>query len=518
MKKYMKWGLTTLALVFLTACGHRGMHGHHESMHHNREREERYETETNIDALDKMREENKNPLPIPELLENKSEVEGQAEFDLKVQNGTYEFIEGYEAETLGYNGDYLGPIIKVNRGDHVKINVDNELAEETTVHWHGLAIPGEIDGGPHQVIEPKGNWQPEFTVDQPAATAWFHPHVMGITGLQVYKGLAGLFYIEDEVSKDLPIPKEHGVNDIPLIVQDKRFTEGGQIPYDLNMMDLMDGFMGDTVLVNGAIEPVLVVRSELVRFRLLNGSNARDYEFSFEGNETFYQIASDGGFLEESLEMDHLELAPGERAEILVDFSGYADNDQLAFRDEYGDLMQIEVVETDDKQKADVPKELVDIEDYDENDVVRSREFMMSGMGRMVAINGKQMDMDRIDEEVKLGELEEWVIKNDPSVMGGMGHMRNRRRRSENNRRGMHMGMGADVPHPFHIHGTQFRVIERNGETPPENEQGWKDTVMLRADEEVKVLVKFDVEGLFMYHCHILEHEDSGMMGQFSVK
>lgn len=258
----------------------------------------------------------------------------------------------------------------------------------------------------------------------------------------------------------------------------------------------MDGFKGDTVLVNGAIAPELDVKSEVVRLRLLNGSNARSYDFNFSDNRAFHQIASDGGFLKNSIEMREVSLAPAERAEILVDFREYSGGDQVILRDGDYEVMRINIVE-EAQQLSGIPEKLVDIVPYDRNDVVRTREFVMSGMGPVVAINGKQMDMDRIDETLNLNELEEWVVTNESS---GMGMMR------------------GDTPHPFHVHGVQFQVIERNGGEPPLNEQGWKDTVMVERGEEVRLLAKFKKEGLFMYHCHILEHEDAGMMGQFLVE
>ena len=441
------------------------------------------------------KKENSNKLLIPQLLKDKDAEEGKAEFDLKVQYGKKEFIKGYEANTLGYNGDYLGPIIRVNKGDEVKINVTNTLDEPTTVHWHGLEVPAEMDGGPHQIVVPNTTWSPYFTIDQPAATLWYHPHLLHKTGEQVYKGLAGLIYIEDEDSKSLDIPKEHGVNDIPLIIQDKRFTNDGELSYDLNMRDLMNGFLGDTVLINGAINPELDVKNEVIRLRLLNGSNARSYEFNFSDNTKFHQISSDGGFLEESIEMNKVSLAPAERAEILVDFSAYNIGDKIILKDDDYNLMTINVVGSGNRNKS-IPKKLVEITDYDKNEVVNRREFVMSGMGSMVTINGKQMNMDIIDEKLKLNELEEWVITNESQGMGMMN----------------------SIPHPFHVHGVQFQVLERNGENPPLNERGWKDTIMVNNGEEVKILAVFKNKGLFMYHCHILEHEDSGMMGQFLVE
>ena len=436
-----------------------------------------------------------NKLPIPPLLEDKNPEEGKAEFDLKVQYGKTEFIKGYEANTLGYNGNYLGPVIRVNKGDDVKININNTLDEPTTVHWHGLEVAGEMDGGPHQVVDPNTTWEPYFTIDQPAATLWYHPHFLHKTGEQVYKGLAGLFYIDDESSERLDIPKEYGVNDIPLVIQDKRFTNNGNIPYDLDMRDMMNGFLGDTVIINGALNPQLDVKSEVIRLRLLNGSNARTYELNFSENNEFYQIASDGGFLEESVKMNVVSLAPAERAEILLDLSDYNVGDKITLRDANYNLMTINIVE-DNNKDIDIPKKLVEIDDYNKDEIVRSREFVMSGMGPMVTINGKQMNMDRIDEKLNLNELEEWVIRNESSGMGMM----------------------HSTPHPFHVHGAQFQVIERDGGAPPLNERGWKDTVMVDNGEEVKILAKFRKKGLFMYHCHILEHEDSGMMGQFLVE
>ena len=450
--------------------------------------------------MDNSEKQNVNKLPIPPLLEDKNAEEGKVEFDLIVQYGKTEFIDGYEADTLGYNGNYLGPVIRVNKGDDVKINVNNTLDEATTVHWHGLEVIGEMDGGPHQVIAPRTTWEPYFTIDQPAATLWYHPHLLHQTGEQVYKGLAGLFYIEDENSKRLDIPKTYGVNDIPLVVQDKRFTSNGNIPYNLSMSDLMNGFLGDTIIINGAINPELDVKNEVIRLRLLNGSNARTYEFNFSQNTRFYQIASDGGFLEERIEMNVVKLAPGERAEILLDLSDYNIVDKITLRDGNYNLMTINII-GESTESITIPKKLVEIDDYNKDEIVRSRKFVMSGMGPMVTINGKQMNMDRIDEILKLDELEEWII-NDSSGMGGMGHMR----------------MMNSTPHPFHIHAVQFRIIERNGQEPPLNERGWKDTVLVDKGEEVRVLVKFRKAGLFMYHCHILEHEDSGMMGQFLVE
>ncbi|NLB20706.1 MAG: multicopper oxidase domain-containing protein, partial [Clostridium sp.] len=194
-------------------------------------------------------------LPIPVLLEDENSEEGVADFTLNATEGFTDFYENSITPTMGYNGTFLGPVIKVKKGDQVNMHVNNELSDSTSVHWHGLEVEGPKDGGPRQVIEKGETWNPSFTIEQPAATLWFHPHVMGTTATQVYHGLAGMMIVEDDVSEELNIPKEYGVNDIPLILQDRSFNQDGSFYYGTSMM--MDGMLGDTQLVNGAITPNL---------------------------------------------------------------------------------------------------------------------------------------------------------------------------------------------------------------------------------------------------------------------
>src|SRR5699024_10758141 len=258
------------------------------------------------DAIDFSTLVEPKPLPIPPVLEDIDPDPDRAEYHLTDQHGTSEILNGIESETLGYNGDILGPIIRVREGEKVNIKMKNDLDEVTTLHWHGLRVDGKWDGGPHSGIMPGEMWEPEFTIEQPAATLWYHPHMMEMTAEQVYEGLTGLLYIEDEVSDRLNIPKEHGVNDIPLIVQDRRIDETGNMEYSPDLTDSMRGLFGNVSLVNGAISPYLEVPQGLVRLRLINGSNARTYDFSFVNAQKFYQIASDGGFLEKPIEMSSL--------------------------------------------------------------------------------------------------------------------------------------------------------------------------------------------------------------------
>lgn len=450
----------------------------------NMERDQLRYTGVDMDTDDEIR-----MLPIPVLLEDQNPAEGISEFKISVQEGETDFIGTRPTPTLGYNGNYLGPVIRVEKGDEVRMHVDNTLSEETSVHWHGLEVEASADGGPHQVIPAGGRWEPVFTMNQPASTLWFHPHVIGSTAIQVYYGLAGLLIVDDENSKALNLPDEYGVNDIPLIIQDRSFNEDGSFIYYDNMMD---GAIGDYIMVNGAIEPVLDVAQVKMRFRIVNGANASNFDLRLSDRSEFQQIASDGGFLESPVETDLLFISPGERAEIIVDFSKYSQGEVIELRSGL-DLVMTFRVGDEAQDDTVIPEKLADIEKFDYNLATGFKTIELDGMGHMVSLNGRQFDMDRIDDNVLLGELEIWdITTNRAMMMGSQGH-------------------------PFHIHGTQFQVLSRNGGEPHKNEQGWKDTVFVGAGETVSILVRFKYKGIFMYHCHILEHEEAGMMGQLEV-
>lgn len=468
-----------------------------------------FDGDTSSDSSDITELVKSKPLPIPPLLEDLDPDPNQAEFHLNAQRGTSEILDGIESETLGYNGNTLGPIIRVKKGEKVKVKMDNNLGESTTLHWHGLRIDGKYDGGPHSVVMSGDTWEPEFTINQPAATLWYHPHMMQMTAKQVYEGLAGLLYIEDENSENLNIPKEHGVNDFPLIVQDRKLDASGNMEYVPSMTDRMTGLHGNSFLINGAISPYLEVPKGLVRLRLLNGSNGRTYNFSLDNDQTFYQIASDGGFLEQPVELSSVELSAAERAEILVDFSSFETGDKVTLintasetsnstsaPDDEGDQMELMefIISDADSGVHEVPQQLAKIEPIDQDSAVKTREFVMAGVGESLTINDKTMDMTRIDELVDFNDTEIWEVFNKRT------------------------GVNGGMAHPFHIHGVQFQVLDRDGNPPPANEAGWKDTVLIQPGETVRLITTFENKGIFMYHCHILEHEDAGMMGQYEVK
>ena len=449
-----------------------------------------------------------SPLPIPPLLENPDASGETASFTMDVQQGDMSFFPGNKTATMGYNGNFLGPTIRVRNGQRFRINVNNRLPEVTTLHWHGLHVPAQWDGGPRQPIPAGTTWNPDFTINQEAATLWYHPHAMGLTGEQVYYGLAGLFLIEDEVSDGLDIPKTYGVDDIPLVIQDRRFFKNGQFAYAQNMHDVMNGVIGNTLLVNGALQPALTVPPGQVRLRLLNGSNSSIYRIAFDDQRIFHIIASDGGFLERPVPMSSVLLSAGERAEIIVDFSKESSFAVISLLvEQMGgssfEAMRIAVNGT--AQVSTMVQTLRSVEKIPESEATNVRGFIMETMsmgggrmgmgmmGRRLTINGKKMDINRIDEQVKLGSTEIWEITNRSAMMMSM-------------------------PHSMHLHDVQFQILSRDGRLPQPHEQGRKDTVLIMPGETVRIISRFrDYTGVYMYHCHLLEHEDDGMMGQFEV-
>ncbi len=468
-------------------------------------------------------------LAIPALLGGTMR-DGVRVFDLRAQRGVHEFFKGVQTDTLGINGNFLGPTMRLRIGERVRFNVTNNIGEPTTMHWHGIHIPARFDGGPHQIIADGDTWSPEFEVKQLPATCWYHSHMFHKTGEQVWKGLAGVMILEDEVSDALELPRDYGVDDIPLVLQDRIFNRDGSLSYNPSMHNIMMGMKGDTAMVNGTIAPYFEARTGKIRLRLLNGSNARFFNLGFDDEREFHQIATDGSFLEKPLKTRRVRLGPGERAEIIVDVSGakpfilrsypFAGSGGVmgTVRRGFGmmrnmmgggmmgddnrrfDFLQIRPAKSL-ASSPELPAKLVDLPQLEEASAVRTRKFvmemrmgpaMMMGGGAPMSINGKAMDIKRVDEVVKLGDTEIWEISN-----------------------------ASPQPHPFHIHDIQFLILDRDGKPPLAGERGFKDTVIVDHNETVRVIARFedyaDPDNPYMYHCHILEHEDAGMMGQFIV-
>lgn len=434
-------------------------------------------------------------LGIPPLAESQM-VDGVRTFDLTMQSGEVDLGQGGTTPTWGINGPHLAPTIRAARGERVEVHVTNDLDEASTLHWHGMHLPAEMDGGPHQTIPVGQTWEPHWLIDQPASTLWYHPHPHGHTARHIYRGLTGMFIIDDDKESALELPRDYGVDDIPLIVQDRRFNGDGSLDESSSVWH-SDGIVGDTILVNGTPGPYFEVTTQTVRLRILNGSNTRPYNFAFDDQRNFSVIATDGGLLEAPVEMNAVQLSPGERAEIVVTFapgeqvrlqSGPSDTrNRLAGGTDHLDIIEFRA-EEQLSGTSQIPDELIDVPRIQESAAATTRDFALAGY----AINGLAMDMARIDEVVTLGDTEIWTVTN----FDGM-------------------------THNFHVHDVQFQILDIDGQEPPPHLRGWKDTVWLPQGQRFRLIMTFtdyaSNEWPYMYHCHILRHEDQGMMGQFVV-
>ena len=452
------------------------------------------------------------PLPIPQLIDARS---NGGSLSLTIGQGEHAYRPGQPVDSFGYSGPVLGPVIRLVRGDTTSITFENKMTRATTVHWHGLVIPGAVDGGPHNMIAPGSRWSASLNVDQPETTAWFHPHPHGDTARQVFSGLAGLLIVEDGSGQAMGLPRRYGIDDLPLVLQDRVFDRNGAPLYRPGPMDVMAGYRGGTFIVNGVTTPVARVPAGLVRLRLLNGANARFFDLQFSDSRMFHVIASDGGYLSAPVVLRRLLIAPGERYEVLVDFTNGAAATLETGPDQNipmmgmmsgggaaasGSMMKFEVDPALAASRTALPKMLVDVPAIDLSTVANRRQFQLNdmmmgggmmgggGSGPIMAINGQPFDMQRVDITAKRGTTELWEIGS--QMMG----------------------------HPFHVHGTQFQILSMNGRAPPPHMRGWKDTVIVSREAQILVPISqlASREHPFMFHCHILEHEDAGMMGQYT--
>jgi FtsP/CotA-like multicopper oxidase with cupredoxin domain len=440
------------------------------------------------------------PLAIPSVVSNN--------VSLNPHPSAGELLKGRTTATLAYANGQLGPTISVTKGATVNVSLQNSLSEETNIHWHGLVLPENMDGHPKDIATPGNSLQYALPIQQRAGTYWYHPHAHGLTAKQVFMGLAGMFIVNDDEEAALNLPS--GEFEIPLIIQDKHF-EGDNLDYSPNDDELMTGYLGEQILVNGLHAPYLSVASVWYRFRVLNGSTARVYNLTLSNGIPFNIIGADGGLLKSPETVSTILLGPGERLDILIDFSQLSIGNEIFLLSnsfsEYNvqgrqsfKLMKFKV-DRSSSVPFTLPSTLSTINPLNENQSVKTRSFDIAtmtgnegghdGMGKH-AINGKTFDMERVDETVQAGSTEVWEFDNTK----------------------------GDEIHPMHIHGVQFQIIQRVGGRNEiiASEKGWKDTVLLMPGEKVKVIMTFpQYTGVFVFHCHNLEHEDDGMMLNYRI-
>ncbi|TAH44380.1 MAG: T9SS type A sorting domain-containing protein [Bacteroidetes bacterium] len=457
-----------------------------------------------------------NLLAIPDTMNGTS-------FSLDIIDTSHVFYPGFSTHTFGVNASYLGPTLILNKGDSVNIMVNNRLMDTTTIHWHGLHVSPQNDGGPHIFIPPSTTWNPSLVVRNNAATYWYHPHMHMMTNLHATLGAAGLIIIRDSVESALNLPRTYGEDDFPLVVQSKSF--------DANKEIIIGDAYDSTMMVNGTVNAYLPVPAQVNRFRILNASTERNYNFGLQGNLVFQQIASDGGLLDAPVPLTRLVLSPGERAEILVDFSGMNGQsiDLMSFASEfpvamYGSVqpgmgagltipgytsnmlngsdfkvMNFQIVAPTPNPVTSIPSVLTTNTPWPIGSAMATKTLTItpSVMGPTALqnpflINNTSYDMMVMNYSIPLDNIEIWTLTN-----------------------------SSPIAHPFHIHNVHFYVTEINGAAPPPNKQGLKDVILVPAQQTVKFITKFedfcDPMYPYMYHCHMLTHEDDGMMGQFLV-
>ncbi|HSM37112.1 MAG TPA: multicopper oxidase family protein [Longimicrobiales bacterium] len=436
-------------------------------------------------------------LRAPPVLQDRHPSPDTVEVVLAARPARLSLLPGKETDLYTYGGTFPGPTLDVDEGDHVIVRFRNELPEATTIHWHGLHLPFDADGSPFHPVPPGGEYTYAFTVPVgTAGTYWYHPHPMHDTTWQIGKGLLGAVIVRAE---DDPLPD---MTERLLILSDNRFHEDGSLSFPepgtrQARIDEQNGREGDALFVNGQIEPVIpIAPGEVQRWRVINASGARVYRVAVPGH-TLIHVGSDGGLFEIPVEREDILLANTERAEVLVRGVGESGS-EVAVEDRpydrYRPLTRPRDWDrtrtlatlrygTEPGQGVETPDRLREVPALREEDASAVRVLRLD-QGR---INGQTMDMGRVDLRAELGATEVWEIRN---LVG--------------------------MDHPFHLHGFRFQVLSRNGEPAPY--RSWKDTVNVPARETVRFIVRFDdYPGKWMFHCHIVDHEDMGMMGVLEV-
>jgi blue copper oxidase len=390
--------------------------------------------------------------------------------------------DGVPRQVLAYNELFPGPTWEARRGDWVSTRLVNNLNQPTITHWHGLIVDFENDGGPLLAIDPGESYDYHFPIIQRAGLNFYHAHPHMFTGEQVCLGLAGAFVLRDDEEDALGLPS--GPYEVPLHIRDASFDNKGNLLYNPSS----SGFKGKFPLVNGTLRPRLNVDRGVYRLRVLNGANARVFNLALSNGAPFTVIGNDGGLLQSPVTVTSIELGMAERVDLLVNFSTLAPGQIVTLRCLSARWDLVSFVANNALGVAYSPPTHLSSITPLTGPAVPTRTFTFDGMSR---INGLQYDHHRIDFTVPFGVTERWRFRT-----------------------------GGNAPHPVHVHGTSFQVVSRSGGRNRLYpwESGWKDTVLLNNKETVDVLIRFDAyKGLYVMHCHQLEHESMGMMVNFEV-
>ncbi|HTK10760.1 MAG TPA: multicopper oxidase family protein [Ktedonobacteraceae bacterium] len=462
------------------------------------------------------------PLPILPVLQPVRTDSTTDYYEITQKPGVAHILPGHTTPIWGYNGLFPGPTIEARSGRTTIVRQTNELPVPISTHLHGGHTPPESDGDPNELIWPvhgsavpmpetslalgsvgmtvhMGSKNYIYPNNQRGATLWYHDHRMGFTGPQVYRGLAGFYILRDDAEDRLPLPK--GDHEIPLLITDRIFNADGSFYYPSIDSSLTrdpgaigtfaDGVYGDTILVNGAVQPFFEVSNTKYRFRILLATNASRYRLRLNSGHPFTQIGSDGGLLAAPVRQPHFTMAPAERFDTIIDFSPYPIGTQIVLESLPEDLntiqqiMRFDVVRKE-KDESSIPAKLSPYEILDPASATVTRQFHFERSLGMWTINGKRFDPSRADAQPRLNATEIWEFT-------------------------------ADEHHPIHIHDIMFQILSHNGK-PSSEDVGMKDTFLLNGGQKGSIITKFtDNPGPYVFHCHNLEHEDMSMMGRFIV-
>jgi FtsP/CotA-like multicopper oxidase with cupredoxin domain len=429
------------------------------------------------------------PLVVPPVLRPTKLRDGRDLYTVTMRRAEVQILKGKRTPIWGFNGRFPGPTIKVTKGEPVVVRQVNRLRTETTIHLHGGHVSPHDDGGPLDTFDPGSYKDYHYPNQQEAATLWYHDHTHHATSRNVYKGLAGLYIIEDPNERELNLPR--GRYDIPLMIQDRSFNKDGSFRF----RNKRDDVLGDVYLVNGKPVPYFKVANRRYRFRILNASNSRGYTLALDTGLPLTQIASDGGLLPSPVLAPSIALWPAERAEVIIDFSTYPVGTSVTLQDRSAanpmdalPVMRFDV-DREEEDGSTVPTTLRPIDPLPAGEVEREFELRLDASKGDWLINGRTFSPDRIDVRPKLGTVETWTFNN-----------------------------VSALTHPMHVHLVMFQVLDRDDVPAMGGDSGWKDTVAVAPGEKVRVAMRFeDHTGRYVFHCHNLAHEDHGMMAQMKV-
>ncbi|GII66480.1 spore coat protein A [Sphaerisporangium krabiense] len=424
-------------------------------------------------------------MPVPQELRPAWSGPDHDLYKIAVKPANLEILPGLTTPLLTYGGTFVGPTIRARTGRPAKVVFVNQLDRPTNVHLHGAHVPAVSDGHPMETIDPGRFRSYDYPNAQQGTTLWYHDHSHHMEAEHVYRGLHGMYVIDDPAERRLRLPD--GPYDVPIFLRNAQFDENGGLvffsPYDRT-----------TILANGRPQPYFPVAARKYRFRLVNGANEYTFRLTLGGAE-FQQIASDGGLLPAPVPLTELVLGSAQRADIVVDFARYPVGTQVVLTDAASGapVLRFDVVRQawDDSRVPDVLRPLPPMPAATVRREVSMR-FGYTETDVFGLVNDKQFDPNRVDFRIKRGDTEIWTLTNGDSDQG--------------------------IEHTFHMHLVQFRVLDRNGAPPRPWDAGLKDTIQLPPNETVRVQATFrNYLGRYVYHCHYLEHSSLGMMAQMEV-